>query len=52
VGRVVVNTVKHRVIGRVPAGKRYLQRLGERQLTENALRLLDGEHAEVPPITG
>ena len=52
VGRVVVNTVKHRVIGRFPAGKRYLQRLGERQLTENALRLLDGEHAEVPPITG
>ncbi|QCQ92580.1 oxygenase MpaB family protein [Rhodococcus sp. SGAir0479] len=46
-GRFVVNVAKHHVLGRVPAGRRWLQRLGERQLRDAARRILDGEIPDV-----
>ncbi|MGW0026829.1 oxygenase MpaB family protein [Rhodococcus sp. NPDC003383] len=48
--RIAVNVAKHHVIGRVPAGKRWLQRLGERRLAENRQRILAGEITTVAPI--
>lgn len=47
VGRLAVNVVKHHVVGRFPAGNRWLQRHGERQLEDARLRILDGEIADV-----
>ncbi len=51
VARIAVNVTRHHVIGRVPAGKRWLQRLGgERRLIENRRRILGGEIPTVAPI--
>ncbi|MFF0817933.1 oxygenase MpaB family protein [Rhodococcus sp. NPDC003318] len=49
-GRIAVNIAKHHVVGRFPAGKRHLQRLGERQLHRDRLRVLGGEIPDVAPI--
>lgn len=48
--RFVVNVAKHHVLGRFPAGGRYLQALGERQLRQTRLRVLDGEIPDLAPI--
>ncbi|MFE3292341.1 oxygenase MpaB family protein [Rhodococcus sp. NPDC059234] len=48
--RFVVNVAKHHVLGRFPAGKRRLQRHGERQLLDVQLRLLGGEIPDVVPL--
>lgn len=47
VGRLAVNVVKHHVMGRFPAGQRWLQRRGEQQLRDAAARILDGEIPDV-----
>ncbi|MCA1005089.1 DUF2236 domain-containing protein [Rhodococcus hoagii] len=46
-GRLAVNIVKHHVVGRFPAGQRWLQRHGERQLRDAAARVLGGEIPDV-----
>ncbi|MGW0040355.1 oxygenase MpaB family protein [Rhodococcus sp. NPDC003348] len=50
IGRLAVNIVKHHVVGRFPAGRVRLQRLGERQLHDTQRRILGGEIPDVAPI--
>ncbi|GAA4482877.1 oxygenase MpaB family protein [Rhodococcus olei] len=49
-GRLAVNVVKHHVVGRFPAGNRWLQRHGERQLQRDQRRLFGNETPEVAPL--
>lgn len=45
--RLAVNVPKHHVLARFPAGRQWVQRLGERRLEQAAQRILDGEIPDV-----
>ncbi|NKZ80667.1 DUF2236 domain-containing protein [Rhodococcus hoagii] len=45
--RLAVNVPKHHVLARFPAGRPWVQRLGERRLEQAAQRILDGEIPDV-----
>lgn len=49
--RATINTVKHRGIGRLPGGQRFLERRGTRQLDDGHRRLLGGDRPAIGRIT-